>query len=143
MHAWPTRHPQLANTFTDCFQFFSFLIKEMLALSCNFGVTSCSSVFTHPAAHTHAHLALTSAMHTEPPFYPNCTKRVPIHSSRAQESIDISKIRWKCPRKFWRVAKPPRGTTHPRPPRIGPIYKSIDSSQSQDSEYIIINGIDP
>ena len=49
-------------------------------------------------------------------------------------------------KKFWRggpkKSKPPRWTTHPRPPRIGPIYISIDSSQSQDSEYTIFNGID-
>ena len=49
-------------------------------------------------------------------------------------------------KKFWRggpkKSKPPRGTTHPRPPRIAPIYISIDSSQSQDPEYIILNGID-
>ena len=62
-------------------------------------------------------------------------------SFRAQESVDILKISRKWLKKILEGGSQKVQT--PRPPPIGPIHTSIDSSRSQDSEYMVFIWIDP
>jgi len=65
----------------------------MLAQSWKFGVNCCSICLTHPAACTLAPVPLTFGhVHIPPPFYPNCSKRVPIDWVWAEDSDHIFKI---------------------------------------------------
>jgi len=104
-------------------------IKQLvLALSCKSGVTCCSSVFTHPVAQPHVRLALTRAMHTDPPLLPNL-QRGPIDWTWTQDSDDVLKFPWP-----WRFLDPPPGPssdwTH--------IPIPIGNSRCHDSEYIVL-----
>jgi hypothetical protein len=66
----------------------------MLAQSWKFGVNCCSIGLTHPAACTRALVPLTfgHVHRPRPPFYPNCSKRVPIDWVWAEDFGDILKI---------------------------------------------------
>jgi hypothetical protein len=110
----------------------------MLAQSCTCGVNCCFIGVTHPAACTRARVPLTFGHVHRPPPNPICSKRVPIDWAWAEDSVDIFKMLWSGPGKFWRGGLKNSGP----PPLRGPIYIPIDSFRRQDSEYENFNQFD-
>jgi len=122
MHTWPNRHPQLACTAPHCF-----LSSELDWLSHGGTILGAwSEMLLHrldsspwPAPERVCLWLLDTS--TGPPFYPICSKRVPIDWAWAEVSDELLKNHWSDQEKIRdtpQKQKTSRGTTPPPHPQF-------------------------
>ena len=115
----------------------------MLAQSCKFGVNCCFIGLTHPVACTRARVPLTFGhIHRPPPVNPFAQKGCQSTGLELRILTVYLRFRRSGPVHFWRGVPKTRTHPSPPPPPIRLIHISIESSRTEDSDYVIFNRFD-